>query len=79
MLHMEFLKGKRLYFVFISELIFISGISTPTFSALTLEISLWIVCRFFFQLVILICLFQTCPLPLIIVLLNLCVASSPVS
>lgn len=49
MLHMEFLKGKRLYFVFISELIFISGISTPTFSALTLEISLWIVCRFFFS------------------------------
>lgn len=33
---------------------------------------------FFFQLIIPICLFQTFPLPLIIVLLNLCVASSPV-
>lgn len=65
--------------VFLQPRIFTPGIYTPhQHSSFNLRHFCMGCLHIFFQLVIPIFLFQTFPLPLIIVLLNLCVASSPV-
>lgn len=71
------LKGKNDLFG-IQLRIFTPAISTPTFQLEPQKFPCGLFADFSFQLIISICFLQTFPLPLIIVLLNLCVASSPV-